>query len=158
MAAAGGDKVPLEWNALTRRIIGAAIEVHRHLGPGLREKFYEQAMVHELESIGLRVARQVPFRVEYKGKDLGVQVIDTVAESLVVLEFKSVERLSEIDHAQIIGYLRFSGLPLGLLFNFNVAQLKEAGVHRKINYPPAFRSRDLFVQSGSFSVPSVQPL
>jgi GxxExxY protein len=128
------QSLPQEWNRLTERIIGAAMEVHTHLGPGLREKFYEHALLHELTLRGIKWDQQVPFRVLYKDKDLGIQLIDTVAEGLVILELKAAT-VTDVDKSQLVGYLRFTGLPLGLLINFHVARLRE-GIIRKINWPP----------------------
>jgi GxxExxY protein len=143
------------------------MEVHSHLGPGLREKFYEQAMVLELRRMGLRVGRQVPFRVFYKGEDLGIQTVDTVVEECVHLEFKAVAKVTETDLAQLVGYLRFTDLPLGLLINFNVASLRKGGIfrrinwppkERRINWPPKERSAAIVVESAPLSVSSVNPL
>lgn len=125
-----GD-VPADWNRTSRSVIGAAIEVHSALGPGLLERLYEHAMIHELRLRGLRVERQVPFRVRYKGVDLGDQYLDLVVEGLLVVELKSVERVREEHLGQLTSYLRSSGLPLGLLINFNVARLKD-GLHRRV--------------------------
>lgn len=134
MAPTRDHGVPDDWNKLTERIIGAAMEVHTHLGPGLREKFYEMALLHELTLRGMRWAQQVPFRVLYKEKDIGIQLVDTVVEDLVLLELKAA-LVTEVDRSQLVGYLRFTGLPLGLLINFHVAHLKD-GISRKVNWPP----------------------
>lgn len=149
-------QIPAELNELTRRIIGAAIEVHNNLSPGIRENVYERALVRELTLAGLRVERQVPFHVHYKGEDLGVQVIDLIVEHLVIVECKSVDRLTDRDEAQLLGYLRFTGLPVGLLINFNVARLA-TGITRRINYPPT-PTKSAIIVSRSTSVPSVSPL
>jgi GxxExxY protein len=153
MSISREQQMPAEWNRLTERIIGAAMEVHSNLGPGLREKLYELAMLRELTLRGLRWAQQVPFRVVYKEHDLGLQLVDTIVEDLVVLEFKAAS-VTEVDKAQLVGYLRFTGLPLGLLINFHVPHLKD-GITRKINWPPtraspAVRSTSTY----SFSEPS----
>jgi GxxExxY protein len=148
-------QIPAEINELTRRIIGAAIEVHKNLSPGLRENMYERALVRELTLAGLRVERQVPFHVHYKGEDLGVQIVDLIVEGLVIIECKSVDRLTDRDEAQLLGYLRFTGLPVGLLINFNVARLT-TGITRRINYPPA-PINSTIITSRSSSVPSVTP-
>jgi len=128
-------ELPHEWNRLTHAVIGAAMEVHSVLGPGLREKIYEIALEHEMLGRGLRVLRQQPFEASYKGTLLPVQVVDTVVNEMLIVEVKSVARLCDEDHAQLIGYLNLTGLPLGLLLNFGAAQLRN-GIHRKINYPP----------------------
>jgi GxxExxY protein len=152
------EALPAELNELTRRIIGAAIEAHRNLAPGLRENMYERALIRELTLAGLRVERQVPFHVHYKGEDLGVQIIDLVVDGMVIIECKSVDLITERDHAQLVGYLRFTGLPVGLLINFNVARLKD-GITRRINYPPASSTPAIAIsRSFSASVPSARPL
>lgn len=154
MAIANGTGFPAEWNALTERVIGCAIEVHRHLGPGLREKMYEQALVIELRRAGLRVGQQRPFRVRFRGEDLGTQIVDPIVEDCLLLETKSTEQVTETDEAQLLGYLRFTGLPLGLILNFKRARLSD-GIIRKINWPPAPRSPEVVVDHAPFSVPSV---
>jgi GxxExxY protein len=155
MVAQRRDNLPDEWNRLTERVIGAAMEVHSLLGPGLREKFYELALLHELTKRGMRWAQQVPFRVIYKECDLGVQFVDTIVEDTVVLELKAAA-VTEVDRAQLIGYLRFTGLPLGLLINFQVAHLRD-GISRKINWPPADRTTVRSIRPPSSSVTSVIP-
>jgi len=113
-------------NELTEKIIGACIEVHRALGPGLLESAYEQCLCHELCLRGLSFARQTLLSVNYKGiqLDCGYR-IDVTVEQKVILELKTVERLLPIHEAQLLTYLRLSGLTLGLLINFNVPVLKE---------------------------------
>jgi GxxExxY protein len=120
-------------NNISGRIIKGAIEVHKHLGPGLLESTYEGCLLQELLDSGLRVQSQVPFPVKYKGKsiDIGYRV-DLLVEDLVVVELKSVERLLPIHSAQILTYLKLSGLKLGLLINFNTVRIKE-GIQRFIN-------------------------
>lgn len=131
----GANSVPEHLNELSRRVIGAAIEAHRNLCPGLRESAYERAFLAELKLAGLHAERQVAFRVQYKGEDLGLQVIDLIVEQQIIVECKSIELVTDRDLAQLLGYLRFTGLPIGLLINFNVAILKH-GISRRINYPP----------------------
>lgn len=134
MAVMRDSSLPEEIDRLSSEIIGVAMEVHSHLGPGLREKTYENALVVELRRRGVAVAQQVPFHVFYKGDDLGLQVIDVVVASVVIVECKSCAALAERDGSRLYGYLRFANLPLGLLINFNVARLKE-GITRKVNWP-----------------------
>ena len=110
--------------------------VHTSLGPGLRETLYELAMMHEMRFNGLQVEQQVGFRVCFKGLDIGLPIIDLIVETKVILELESVAQLREIDSAQLVGYLRFTGVPLGLLINFHTPRLKD-GIVRKINWPPA---------------------
>lgn len=145
--------LPEHLNDLSGRILAAAIEVHTVLGPGLREKIYEAALVVELRHRGIRSDRQAPFHVIYKEEDLGVQVIDLVVESQVIVECKSVTAVTDIDRSQLLGYLRFTGLHLGLLINFNVARLKE-GITRRINWPPAPQPPALKITMSSSPVPS----
>jgi GxxExxY protein len=114
-------------------VVGAAIEVHRHLGPGLLESVYELALCRELWLKGLSVERQVPVRVEYKGAELNAKVtIDLLVEASVVVEVKSVETLAPIHRAQLLTYLKLTGFPVGLLINFNVELLRR-GVRRILN-------------------------
>ena len=104
---------------LTEEIIGAAIEVHRALGPGLLESAYEECLCHELKLRGLSVQRQVPLPVIYKGVklDCGYK-LDIVVEGTVILELKTVENLAPVHEAQLLTYLRLSGIKIGLLINF----------------------------------------
>ncbi|MBX3380274.1 MAG: GxxExxY protein [Phycisphaeraceae bacterium] len=128
----GPSDVPAEWNRLTELVIGAAMEVHSELGPGLLEKFYELAFCRELEMRGISYSRQHPIRLEYKGIALGDQYADLVVADLIVVELKAVERISDVHLAQLTSYMRSACLPLGLLFNFNVARLKD-GMYRRVH-------------------------
>ena len=119
-------------NEITHEIIGAAIEVHKHLGPGLLESAYEECLFHELQLRNLRVERQKAVPVVYKQTKLECGYrLDLLIEGRVVVELKSVEGLGPIHEAIILTYLRMSGHKLGLLINFNVSVLKE-GVRRFI--------------------------
>lgn len=120
-------------NIISGQIIKGAIEVHKHLGPGLLESTYEGCLLHELADSGLSVQSQVPFPVKYKGKsiDIGYRV-DLLVEGLVVVELKSVERLLPIHSAQILTYLKLGNLKIGLLINFNTQRIKD-GIRRFIN-------------------------
>src|SRR5581483_10660385 len=111
----------LEQEHLTESIIGAAIDVHRELGPGLLESAYEECLCHELHLRSLAFQRQVELPVTYKGLklDCGYK-LDIVVEEQVVLELKSVEQILPIHQAQLLTYLRLSGKRVGLLINFNV--------------------------------------
>ena len=108
------------------RIIGALIEVHRHLGPGLLESAYEACVCHELGVRGMRVERQRPMHLEYKGLrvDCGYR-LDLVVDDRVLIELKTVERLLPVHQAQVITYLKLSGLQMGLLVNFNSRLLRD---------------------------------
>ena len=120
-------------NNLTERVIGAAIEVHRHLGPGLLESVYEVCLCQQLALDGIRFERQLAIPFAYKGVQLDAGYrLDVVVEQQIVLELKSVEQLLPIHDAQVITYLKLTGLPLGLLINFNVAALAR-GVKRFAN-------------------------
>lgn len=117
---------------LTREIIGGAIEVHRALGPGLLESVYEECLAHELTERGLRVVRQVPLPVVFKGKrlDCGYR-IDLIVNDLVILEIKAIERVLSVHEAQLLSYLKLSGKKVGLLLNFHVPYMRD-GVLRRI--------------------------
>jgi GxxExxY protein len=114
---------------LLREIIGAAIDVHRELGPGYLEKVYEQAMALELRNRGLAYATQVPIAVLYKGEKIHGHVLDMAVEGKVILELKSVETLLPIHEAQILSYLKSTGLIAGLLINFKEKLVKN-GIRR----------------------------
>ncbi|MFZ5564913.1 MAG: GxxExxY protein [Thermodesulfobacteriota bacterium] len=118
---------------LSREIIGAAIEVHRLLGPGLLEAAYEECLCHELSTHGISFERQKPLPMKYKqiNLDCGFR-LDLVVENLVILELKSVQTIEPIHEAQLLTYLRLSELKLGLLINFNVTVLKN-GIKRIVN-------------------------
>ena len=119
-------------NEVTHEIIGAAIEVHKHLGPGLLESAYEECLAHELQLRKLRVERQKPVPVVYKETKLECGYrLDLLVECKIVVELKSVEGLGPIHEAIMMTYLRMSGHKLGLLINSNVSVLKD-GVRRFI--------------------------
>ncbi len=120
-----------EINVLTERIIGLAIEVHRQLGPGLSEVAYERALCIELTAAGIAFTRQVPIPVAYKGEVIAEYRPDLVVGDLVVVEVKSVERLTPVFRAQMLTYLRVTGKELGLVINFNVPVLK-SGIRRVV--------------------------
>lgn len=114
-----------KFSDITERIIGCAIEVHKHLGPGLLESAYEECLAYELVSSGLRVERQKPLPITYKDihLDYGYR-IDLLVENTVIVELKSVEALNVVHEAQILTYLKFAQKEVGLLINFNVTLLK----------------------------------
>ena len=122
----------MKINEITQKIIGCAIEVHRNLGPGLLESAYEECMAYELEKAGLKTKRQVPTPVVYKDVklDCGYR-IDMLIENLVVIEIKVVDEINPVHEAQILTYLKFSKMNIGLLINFNVTALKN-GIRRFI--------------------------
>ena len=114
---------------LARAVIGAAIEVHRQLGPGFLESLYEEALCIELEQRLVPFERQKEISVLYKGRPIGQQRIDLLVGGSLIVELKAVEALAEIHKAQVISYLKATHLSLGLLINFNVPVLKD-GIHR----------------------------
>ena len=124
-------------NELTERIIGAAIQVHRELGPGLLESAYEACLAYELAEAGLRVERQKALPVKYRGMQLdeGYRLDHLVADTIIV-ELKAVSRFDPIHEAQLLSYLRLAAKPIGLLINFHVPKLTD-GVRRVVNGPHA---------------------
>jgi GxxExxY protein len=122
-----------EINQITEKIIGAAIEVHRELGPGLLESAYETCLSFELAERGLTIERQKPLPIVYKGTrlDAGYR-LDLLVEDQVIVEIKAVDELAPIHQAQVLSYLKLSGCSVGLMINFNVQVLKN-GIKRVIN-------------------------
>ena len=118
-----------ELNALTEKIIGAGIEVHRTLGPGLLESIYEEALFIELGLRGIAGTRQTAVDVVYKGHVIKGQRIDLLVENKVVVELKAVSRLPEVATAQTLSYLKSTGLKCGLLLNFGESKLVD-GIKR----------------------------
>jgi len=117
---------------LTEAIIGALIEVHRHLGPGLLESAYQECFCRELELRGIRFERQKPIPLEYKGVQLDCGYrIDLLVEGRVLVEIKAVEELAPVHEAQLLTYMRLANVRVGLLVNFNVPVLKE-GLRRRV--------------------------
>ena len=120
-------------NKLSNNIIGAAIEVHRHLGPGLLESTYEECLCRELSLWKIEFERQKALPVFYKGVKLDCgHRLDVVVNNLVIIELKAVKKLEPIHDAQLLTYLKLSQLKLGLLINFNVTLLKN-GIRRIVN-------------------------
>ena len=121
-------------NDLSEQIIGAAIVVHRALGPGLLEAPYEECLCYELEKLRLRFERQKPLPLVYGHVKLACAYrMDLVVENSVVVEVKAVAKIDHVHEAQLISYLRLSRLRLGLLLNFNVRNLVRQGIMRKVN-------------------------
>lgn len=121
-----------EW---TERIIGAAIEVHRNIGPGLLESAYEECIAYEMRLLELNFERQVPLPVTYKGVSLDCGYrLDYLVERAVVLELKAVDALVPIHEAQLLTYLKLGGWTIGLLINFNVPVLKQGVKRVVLNY------------------------
>ena len=122
----------IEFDELSKKVIGCAIEVHRVLGPGLLESTYEQCMAYELQQAGISFKIQHPLPVEYKGTRLecGYRV-DMLIHDKLILELKSVEDIKAIHEAQLLTYMKLSRVKIGLLINFNVRLLR-SGVKRFI--------------------------
>ncbi|HSJ48732.1 MAG TPA: GxxExxY protein [Gammaproteobacteria bacterium] len=119
--------------ALTRRVIGSAIEVHKVLGPGLLESAYQDCLEHEMNLAGLLCERQVPVSLDYKGLPVGdAYRVDLLVENRLVVELKAVEQVVPLHKAQLLTYLRLLQREVGLLINFNVVLLKD-GIHRVVN-------------------------
>jgi GxxExxY protein len=120
-------------NRLSNVVIGAALRVHSELGPGMLESAYEECTVFELTDEGLRVERQKPLPLIYRGHrlDCGYRV-DMIVEGVIVIEVKAIERLEKVHSAQVLSYLRQLKLKLGLLINFNVKWLQD-GIKRVVN-------------------------
>lgn len=119
-------------NELTHEIVGAAIEVHRHLGPGLLESSYRECLCHELSLRGIKFRRECGLPLEYKGikLDCGYRV-DIVVQEQIAVELKSVQALMPVHEGQLLTYLRLGGWKVGLLINFNVPVLKD-GIRRRV--------------------------
>jgi GxxExxY protein len=124
-----------ELNVLSSKVIGAGIEVHRHLGPGLLEAVYEDCLCDELTLRGIPFERQVSVPVAYKGRELGTRYrIDLVVNGMLIVELKAIEVLLPVHKAQVLTQLKLTGIQLGLLINFFVPRLAE-GVKRIVNGP-----------------------
>lgn len=122
----------MEFDALSNRVIGCAIEVHRHLGPRLLESAYEQCLAHELKVADIPFRLQHAVSVEYKGVhlDCGYR-IDVLVDEKIIVETKSLDQLAPIHEAQLLTYMRLAGVSIGLLINFNVRVLKD-GIKRMV--------------------------
>ena len=122
----------MEFDALSNKVIGCAIEVHRNLGPGLLESTYEQCLAHELKIAEIPFKLQFPLPVEYKGikLDCGYR-IDLFVDNSLIVELKSVDNVLPIHQAQLLTYMKLSGIKIGLLMNFNVQYLK-SGIKRMV--------------------------
>jgi GxxExxY protein len=150
--------IPDEWERTTESVIGAAMDVHSALGPGLLERIYSEALRHELQLRGHRVSHEVAVTIVYRGLLIEGQRIDLLVDDLVVIELKAVEKVADVHLAQLMSYLRSARKPLGLLLNFNVLRMKD-GIHRRVNERalpspaapvpahPSVPLRDLRVQS-----------
>ena len=116
----------MQFDALSTRVIGCALAVHRELGPGLLESAYEKCLAHELHANGISFQRQHPQPVDYKGVwlDCGYR-IDLLVEEELIVELKAIEEIKGIHQAQLLTYMKLAGIRTGLLINFNVARLTD---------------------------------
>jgi GxxExxY protein len=131
----GAEDAEKKMKELTAKIIGAAIEVHKTLGPGLLESAYEECLAHEMQLCGLDFERQVPLPVAYKGINLNCGYrLDFLVEKAVVLELKAVDALQPIHEAQLLTYLKLGCWTVGLLINFNVPVLRNGIKRIVLNY------------------------
>ena len=122
----------MKFDRLSNRVIGCALEVHRHLGPGLLESTYEQCLAHELKMADIPFKLQCPLPVQYKGikLDCGYR-IDLLVDDSIMIELKRVDRVLPIHQAQLLTYMKLSVIPIGLLLNFNVKYMK-SGIKRMV--------------------------
>ena len=117
-------ELPAELDALTEKILGAAFTVANALGHGFLEAIYKNAFTEELIALNCRVAAEKPFPVRYRGKLMGNYFADLVIEDRVIVEVKAIDALARVHHAQLLNYLKASGLPVGLLLNFGTPSLQ----------------------------------
>lgn len=122
----------MEFDSLSNRVIGCALEVHRNLGPGLLESTYEQCLSYELNAEAIPFKLQYPLPVVYKNikLDCGYR-IDLLIDDRIIVELKSVDKIQSIYHAQLLTYMKLANISVGLLINFNVKYLKD-GIHRMV--------------------------
>ena len=132
MSSSAGSPPPLRINRITGAILSAAMHVHSLLGPGLLESVYQGCLLQELRKRGLEAAGQVALPVVYEGRkiELGYR-IDLLVENLVIVEIKSIDTIHPVHQAQLLTYLRLSGVGVGLLINFNVVHLRD-GIKRMV--------------------------
>lgn len=119
-------------NELSERVIGAAIELHRHLGSGFLESTYEKALAIELELRGIPFAMQVPVQLRYKDRPIGDGKIDLLIDQRIIVKLKAIAALTDAHKSQVLAYLKATGLTLGLLINFHEPVLAQ-GVRRIAN-------------------------
>jgi len=147
------DAETQSFNEITEQVIGACIEIHRQLGPGLLESAYEECLCFELSQRGIRFQRQKPLPVKYKSVNLDCGYrLDLVVEGKIILELKTVEHLLPIHEAQLLTFLKLSGLTLGLLINFNVPVLKNGIKRIENNFIDSSASPRLCGESKEFSL------
>ena len=116
-------------NEVAYEIVGCAIEVHKHIGPGLLESIYETCLIEELRDQGFKVESQVSVPIIYKNKNIGIPLkLDIVVDDLIILELKSVDTILPVFKAQLLTYLKLTGKPKGLLINFNCENITKDGL------------------------------
>jgi len=122
----------MKFDKLSNQVIGCALEVHKHLGPGLLESTYEQCLAHELTNAGIPFKLQYPLPVKYKSikLDCGYRV-DLFIDKTIIVELKSVDKVLPVHQAQLLTYMKLSGISIGLLLNFNVKYMKH-GIKRMV--------------------------
>jgi GxxExxY protein len=130
MASSGYEPVPAEVEWIGRRVIGAAIKVHRVLGPGFKESIYVEALCLEMDARALPFKREVPIRVVYEGREIPGQRLDLIVDGVLIVECKVAEAISKIHERQVASYLKTTGVRLGFVFNFNVDVLMPKGFKR----------------------------
>lgn len=123
--------LPEKHEQLINKVIGAAIEVHQNLGPGFLESIYERALCHEFQLQGIPFKKQVEIEVPYKEISISGQRLDLIIDNFLILELKTVEEIGPIHEAQLLSYLKSTGLKVGLIINFKVKQLK-SGIKRMV--------------------------
>ncbi len=123
----------MEINELTKLVIGASIEVHKNLGPGLLESVYQECLVKELKNKNISCKENVPVKIVYKGEELDkVFYVDVLIENTLIVELKAIEYVLPVHKSQLLTYLKLSNIKTGLLINFNVSALKD-GLTRLVN-------------------------
>jgi GxxExxY protein len=129
----------VEFDHYSNVVIGCAIKVHKALGPGLLESAYEACLAYELAKAGVPFARQVPLLVRYDGVEIDCAYrLDLVIDGTLIVELKAVNQLLPIHEAQILSYLRLSGMKVGILLNFHTIRLNDGGLRRLVNrYEPS---------------------
>jgi len=123
----------VEFDPLSREVLGCAIEVHKHLGPGLLESAYQNCLAYELTQQGIPFRKEIDLPVQYKGirLDCGYR-LDLIVDEQLIVELKSVDKLAPIHEAQLLTYMKLAGISIGLLLNFNVLKLKDGGIKRYV--------------------------
>lgn len=123
----------MQFDELSKRVIGLAIEVHRHLGPGLLESAYQECLLFEFRQAGIEYENEIVLPVRYKSISVSASYrIDVLVEKKLVMELKSVSELLGIHSAQLLTYMKLGNYPVGLLINFNVELLKDGGIKRLV--------------------------